>query len=83
MTTINAHLMDTYPFYCASALSSTILLRSTFAAAFPLLSDPMFPDLGDQRASSVFAFLALACTPVPFLFFVRRCFSGIFSSVEI
>jgi hypothetical protein len=83
MTTFNAYLMNTYPLYCASALASTILLRSTFAAAFPLFSGSMFRDLGDQWASSVFAFLALACTPVPLLFFVRRCFSGIFSSGDL
>ncbi|KAF8589941.1 MFS general substrate transporter [Ramaria rubella] len=65
----NAYLMDAYSLYCASALASTILLRSICAAAFPLISSPMFDALGDEWASSVFAFIALACAPVPFLFF--------------
>jgi hypothetical protein len=31
----------------------------------------MFSALGDQWGASVFAFLALLCTPLPFLFYVR------------
>jgi len=69
MTTLNAYLMDAYSLYCASALAATVLMRSVFASVFPLFSTPMFSKLGDQWASSVFAFVALLCMPIPFLFF--------------
>jgi hypothetical protein len=63
--------MDVYTIYCASAIASTIVLRSICAAVFPLFSPAMFRTLGDQWAVSVFAFLALLCMPLPILFFVR------------
>ncbi|KIP06011.1 hypothetical protein PHLGIDRAFT_107513 [Phlebiopsis gigantea 11061_1 CR5-6] len=63
------YLMDTYTIYCASAVASTVVLRCTLAAVFPLISPTMYAHLGPQWAASVFAFLSLACTPMPFLFF--------------
>ncbi|TFY83439.1 hypothetical protein EWM64_g559 [Hericium alpestre] len=65
---LNAYMMDAYTIYFASAISATVLLRSLFAAAFPLFSPVMFAALGDEWACSIFGFLALACMPVPFLF---------------
>ena len=70
MTTLNAYILDTYSIYSASALAAVVFVRSTMAAAFPLFSPAMFHTLGDQWASSVFAFVALACMPIPFLFYV-------------
>ncbi|KAJ3476096.1 hypothetical protein NLI96_g11395 [Meripilus lineatus] len=63
------YIMDTYTIYCASAIASTVLLRSVLAAIFPLISPPMFRRLGDQWALSIWAFLAVACMPLPALFF--------------
>ncbi|ETW85534.1 major facilitator superfamily [Heterobasidion irregulare TC 32-1] len=68
LQSLTAYMMDTYTIYCASAIAATVLLRSVLAAAFPLFSPVMFRALGDQWASSVFAFLALAIMPVPILF---------------
>jgi hypothetical protein len=65
-----SYLMDTYLHLCASALAATIILRSILAATFPLFTDQMFRELGDQWGASVFAFLALLCTPLPFFFYV-------------
>ncbi|KAA1471222.1 MFS general substrate transporter [Dentipellis sp. KUC8613] len=65
---LNAYMMDAYTIYFASAIAATILLRSLFAAAFPLFSPVMFKALGDEWACSIFGFLALACMPVPPLF---------------
>ncbi len=45
------------------------MLRSFFAAAFPLFTAQMYAALGDQWASSIPAFLVIACLPVPFLFY--------------
>lgn len=64
------YIMDTYTIYCASAIASTVVLRSAMAAVFPLISPAMYSHLGPRWAASVFAFLSLACTPLPFLFYV-------------
>ena len=75
LQSLTAYMMDTYTIYCASAIAATVLLRSVLAAAFPLFSPVMFRALGDQWASSVFAFAALAMTPVPILFWVSALLS--------
>ena len=64
------YLMDAYSIYCASAIASTVVTRSVVAAVFPLISPTLYGNLGDSWACSVFAFLAAACMPVPFLFYV-------------
>ncbi|KAG6869016.1 hypothetical protein C0993_005675 [Termitomyces sp. T159_Od127] len=68
LQSLTTYLMDTYPLYFASSIAATIVLRSICGAAFPLFSPAMFAALGDQWAMSVFAFLSLACTPIPILF---------------
>ncbi|KAL0947203.1 hypothetical protein HGRIS_013320 [Hohenbuehelia grisea] len=66
---LTAYLMDTYGIFFASAIAATVVLRSFGGAAFPLVSPPMFRGLGDQWAMSIFAFMSLACMPLPILFF--------------
>ncbi|EFW13702.1 MFS multidrug transporter [Coccidioides posadasii str. Silveira] len=63
------YLIDSYTIYAASALAANSVLRSLFGAAFPLFTRYMYEDLGIHWASSIPAFLALACVPFPFLFF--------------
>ncbi|KAI0646818.1 MFS general substrate transporter [Trametes meyenii] len=69
MQGLTQYLMDTYSIYCASAIASTVVTRSVVAFVFPLISPALYGNLGDAWACSVFAFLALACMPVPFLFY--------------
>ncbi|EJF62434.1 MFS general substrate transporter [Dichomitus squalens LYAD-421 SS1] len=69
MQGLTQYLMDAYSIYCASAIASTVILRSVVAAIFPLISPALYHNLGDAWACSVFAFLASACMPVPFLFY--------------
>lgn len=45
------------------------MLRSLFGVAFPLFTTDMYARLGNNWASSVPAFLALACVPFPFVFY--------------
>lgn len=71
LQSLTAYLIDTYTMYAASAIAATVVLRSTMAFAFPLFCPAMFARLGDKWAMNVFAFLSLACTPIPFLFWVR------------
>ncbi|KAH9901139.1 MFS general substrate transporter [Cubamyces lactineus] len=69
MQGLTQYLMDTYSIYCASAIASTVVTRSVVAFIFPLISPALYGNLGDAWACSVFAFLSLACMPVPFLFY--------------
>jgi len=63
------YLIDSYTMYAASVLAANSVLRSLFGAIFPLFTSQMYARLGIHWASSVPAFLALACVPFPFLFY--------------
>ncbi|KAJ6112013.1 hypothetical protein N7523_008074 [Penicillium sp. IBT 18751x] len=63
------YLIDAYTIYAASVLAANAALRSIFGAAFPLFTAPMYENLGIHWASSIPAFLSLACVPMPFLFY--------------
>jgi hypothetical protein len=63
------YLIDAYTIYAASVLAANSVLRSLFGAAFPLFTVQMYNNLGIHWASSIPAFLALACTPFPFIFY--------------
>jgi hypothetical protein len=63
------YLIDAYTIYAASVLAANSVLRSLFGAAFPLFTTQMYGTLGIHWASSIPAFLALACLPFPFLFY--------------
>ncbi|KAB5570740.1 major facilitator superfamily domain-containing protein [Coniochaeta sp. 2T2.1] len=62
------YLIDSYVLYAASVLAANAVLRSLFGAAFPLFTTYMYRNLGLHWASSIPAFLALACMPFPYLF---------------
>ncbi|KAH8426311.1 MFS transporter [Aspergillus melleus] len=66
---IMSYLIDTYTIFAASVLAANSVLRSVFGAVFPLFTTYMYQDLGIHWASSIPAFLALACVPFPFLFY--------------
>jgi MFS family permease len=63
------YLIDSYTIFAASVLAANSVLRSCFGAAFPLFTTQMYSKLGIHWASSIPAFLALACVPFPFLFY--------------
>ncbi|KAJ4304370.1 hypothetical protein N0V88_001983 [Collariella sp. IMI 366227] len=63
------YMIDSYTVFAASVLAANSVLRSLFGAAFPLFTTYMYNDLGIHWASTIPAFLALACTPFPFLFY--------------
>lgn len=68
---ITSYLIDAYTIFAASALAANSLLRSLFGFAFPLFTPYMYQNLGIHWASSVPAFLALACVPAPFFLYRR------------
>ncbi|KAI2789140.1 Major facilitator superfamily multidrug transporter mdrA [Penicillium oxalicum] len=62
------YLIDSYTIYAASVLAANSALRSLFGMAFPLFTTYMYHNLGVHWASSIPAFLSLACVPFPFIF---------------
>lgn len=63
------YLIDAYTIFAASVLAANAVMRSIFGAVFPLFTTQMYDNLGIHWASTVPAFLALACVPFPFLFY--------------
>jgi multidrug resistance protein len=63
------YLIDAYTIYAASVLAANSVLRSLFGAVFPLFTVQMYNNLGIHWASTLPAFLALACAPFPFIFY--------------
>ncbi|KAI9934833.1 hypothetical protein ASPWEDRAFT_117724 [Aspergillus wentii DTO 134E9] len=64
------YLIDSYTIFAASVLAANSALRSLFGAAFPLFTTYMYQNLGIHWASSIPAFLALACVPCPIIFYM-------------
>ncbi|KAI1337530.1 MFS general substrate transporter [Xylariaceae sp. FL0016] len=64
----NNYLVDTYQHQAASALAAKTCIRSFWGAAVVLFTEQMYDRLGYQWASSLIAFLSLACCGIPFLF---------------
>ena len=63
------YLIDAYTIYAASVLAATAMLRSLFGAAFPMFTSQMYANLGTHWASSIPAFLTVACLPFPFVMY--------------
>ncbi|CAK7205591.1 Synaptic vesicle transporter SVOP [Sporothrix eucalyptigena] len=64
----NNYLVDSYQHQAASALAAKTCLRSFWGAGVVLFTEQMYSRLGDQWASSLLAFISLACCAIPFLF---------------
>jgi hypothetical protein len=65
----NNYLVDTYQHQAASALAAKTFLRSFWGASTVLFTIQMYHRLGDQWASSLLAFIALACCAIPYVFY--------------
>ncbi|KAM7199745.1 major facilitator superfamily transporter [Naviculisporaceae sp. PSN 640] len=64
------YMVDTYHgSVVASGASANSLARYGFAGAFPLFTIQMYTNLGIGWATSIFAIIALALMPVPWVFF--------------
>lgn len=66
---ILGYLVDCYTVYAASVLAANAVLRSCFGAGFPLFTAAMYKNIGIHWGAAVPGFLALACMPLPFLFY--------------
>jgi multidrug resistance protein len=65
----NNYIVDSYQHYAASGLAAKTFLRSMWGAAVPLFTIQMYHRLGYQWASSLLAFISLACCGIPFGFY--------------
>jgi hypothetical protein len=65
----NNYLVDSYQHQAASALAAKTFLRSFWGACSVLFTVQMYDRLGDQWASSLLAFIGLACCAIPFIFY--------------
>ena len=66
---ILVYLIDAYTIYAASVLAAGAMLRAFIGAAFPLFTTQMYHNLGIHWASSIPAFLTVACLPFPFVMY--------------
>jgi MFS family permease len=64
----NNYLVDSYQHQAASALAAKTCIRSFWGAACVLFTGQMYDRLGNQWASTLLAFLALAWCAIPFVF---------------
>lgn len=66
----NNYIVDSYQHYAASALAAKTFVRSLWGACVPLFTIQMYHRLGYEWASSLMAFISLACCAIPFLFYI-------------
>jgi hypothetical protein len=64
----NNYLVDSYQHQAASALAAKTCIRSFWGAGVVLFTAQMYDRLGDQWASTLLAFISLACCGIPFVF---------------
>ena len=62
-------IIDAYLMYAASALAANTVMRSAFAAGFPMFARYMYSGLGVGLATTVLACVAAAMVPIPVLFY--------------
>jgi hypothetical protein len=62
------YLVTVYRPISASVLASNVVMRATFAAAFPLFADVMYQRLGTVGATALLAGLCTLMAPLPFIF---------------
>lgn len=65
----NNYIVDSYQHYAASGLAAKTLVRSLWGACCPLFTIQMYHTLGLEWASSLMAFISLACCLIPFCFY--------------
>ncbi|KAK5989614.1 MFS-type transporter oryN [Cladobotryum mycophilum] len=63
------YILDVYSHVANSALGANTIIRSFFAAGFPLFATYMYNGLGIAWASSVLGFISLGMIPIPLLFY--------------
>jgi multidrug resistance protein len=66
---ISLYLVDAFPIHAASAIAANTVLRSLAGAFLPLAGPSMYASLGLGWGNSLLAFIALALSPLTWVFF--------------
>ncbi|KAL2865014.1 MFS transporter [Aspergillus lucknowensis] len=66
-TSLLTYVTDAYKIYSASALASSVIIRSILGAALPVAAKPMYASLGVGWATSLVGFVSVACVPIPYV----------------
>lgn len=64
------YIIDAYERYAASGLAAITLLRYLVSGGAVVFTIPMYKNLGVHWATTLLAFLSLACVPIPFVFYM-------------
>ncbi|KAF3911551.1 hypothetical protein ABW20_dc0109840 [Dactylellina cionopaga] len=67
----NNYLVDTYQHQAASALAAKTFIRSIWGASTVLFTTQMYHRLGYEWASTLLAFIGLACCAIPYVFYFK------------
>lgn len=67
--TVSTYLVDAYTVYAASAMAANTVFRSLAGAVLPLAGGKMYETLGLGWGNSLLAFIALALSPLPIVFY--------------
>ncbi|SCU81465.1 LAFA_0C05116g1_1 [Lachancea sp. 'fantastica'] len=65
----NNYIVDSYQHYAASGLAAKTFVRSMWGGAVALFTIQMYHRLNYQWATTLMAFIALACCAIPYLFY--------------
>ncbi|CUS22254.1 LAQU0S05e01178g1_1 [Lachancea quebecensis] len=65
----NNYIVDSYQHYAASGLAAKTFVRSMWGGAVPLFTIQMYRRLNYEWASTLMAFISLACCAIPYLFY--------------
>ncbi|GAA5856681.1 hypothetical protein JCM8547_005927 [Rhodosporidiobolus lusitaniae] len=66
----NTYLAVVFSRYAASAMAAKTFLRSMAGASMPMWVPPMYSSIGHWWSGATFAFISVAMSPIPFIFFV-------------
>lgn len=66
----NNYIVDSYQHYAASALAAKTFVRSLWGASVPLFTIQMYHRLGYEWATTLMAFISLACCIIPYMFYI-------------
>ncbi|SCV99604.1 LAFE_0A06854g1_1 [Lachancea fermentati] len=65
----NNYIVDSYQHYAASGLAAKTFVRSMWGGAVPLFTIQMYRRLNYEWATTLMAFISLACCVIPYMFY--------------
>ncbi|KAL8745990.1 MAG: hypothetical protein Q9184_007806, partial [Pyrenodesmia sp. 2 TL-2023] len=69
LNTVQNYYIDSFQKYAASAIAAGAVFRSIMGGIIPIFAPAIFENVGYGWGVSVFAFLSLALSPAPLLFY--------------